>query len=148
MPKPSSRKGDQARKRRGSRAGSSSVMAGLSGKAGLAISGVSIAARELAGVRELVMLVQLLEGAKSYEEIKEDYERFTRDRVHPRAMYRIIKGLMKSDLVEYPEPREISAELTRTGLNYYVVAPRGRVVLRAMRDYLNVEWARTRRRAC
>src|SRR5437868_12239222 len=63
-------------------------------RTGTAGSGVAVAARELAGVRELVMLVQLQEGPKTYEEIKEDYERFTGDKVHHRAMYRIIKGLL------------------------------------------------------
>jgi hypothetical protein len=148
MPKSSRRSADGSRRGPGPRLRADTRRSAPPAKAGGSASGVSIAARELAGVRELIMLAQLQEGAKSYEEIKEDYERFTKDKVHHRAMYRIIKGLMDSKLVEYPEAAEISRGMASTRLNYYVVAPRGRVVLKAMSEYLNVApWASGARRS-
>jgi DNA-binding PadR family transcriptional regulator len=148
MPKPSRRSAAGSRRGPGPRLRANTRRSAPPAKPGGNAPGVSIAARELAGVRELIMLAQLQEGAKSYEEIKEDYERFTKDRVHHRAMYRIIKGLMDSKLVEYPEAAEISRSMAGTRLNYYVVAPRGRVVLKAMSEYLNVApWASGARRS-
>lgn len=103
----------------------------------MANSGLSIAARELAGVRELVMLVQLQEGAKTSEEIKADYERLGRDRVHPRAMYRILKGLMDANLVTEAGWDSLPHDPRNSLRKHYVLAPRGRMLLKGMRDELN-----------